>query len=107
MKRGQGLLHLFAYYAQSIAGRGWVVGGHPHFDEYARGMLTSPFAPDFFKLNEELTKRFPPRPVAGLGPGCMWLPPQEHAEQMASYRYTQARLAREAAVEARRLSPAA
>jgi hypothetical protein len=102
MKRGQGLLHLFAYYAQSIAARGWVVGGHPHFDEYARGMLTSPFAPHFFKENEELLKRFPPRPLAGLGPGCTWLPPQEHAERMAIYHRSRAR---EAAVE-RRLSAA-
>jgi hypothetical protein len=98
MKSGQGLLHLFGYYAQSIAGRRWVVDGHPHFDEYARGMLASAYAPDFFRQNEDLLKRFPPRPLAGLGPGCMWLPPQEHAEQMASYHRSRAR---EAAAERR------
>jgi hypothetical protein len=100
MKIGWGLLHLYGFYARSIACQRYIVRGHPTFDEFARGMLAAPFAPDFFKENEELRKRFPPRPLPGLAPGNIWLPPKEYAERMASYRYTQARLAREAAARA-------
>jgi hypothetical protein len=97
MKFGWGLLHLFGFYARSIACQNYVVRAHPTFYEFARGMLASPFAPDFFKENEQLVQRFPPRPLAGLGPSNIWLPPDEYERVMASYRYTQAGLAREAA----------
>jgi hypothetical protein len=106
IKFGWGVLHLFGFYAQSIACRNYVVRGHPTFDQFARGMLASPFAPDFFKENEQLLRRFPPRPLAGLAPGNIWLPPAEYAEQMASHLRSQARLAREAAA-GRRVSAAA
>ena len=72
MKTGGGYSHLFAYFAQSISGRDYVVSGHPPFEVYARGALASPHAPDFFKQNAALTKRFPPRPIYGLGPGLVW-----------------------------------
>jgi hypothetical protein len=90
MQVGQGLLHLFAYYARSLADRDWVVEGHPSFDEYARGMLASPHGADFFKRNKELMERFPPRPLAGLGVDNVWRPPED-AKTIHKGRRRQAR----------------
>jgi hypothetical protein len=95
MQVGQGLLHLFGYYARSLASRGWVLKGHPSFEEYACGMLASPHGADFFKRNKELMKRFPPRPLAGLDVGNYWRPPED--AEMASHRRS---VAREAAARA-------
>ena len=46
---------------------------------------------DFMKKNPELFKRFPPRHLDGLGPGLIWLPAKEHAEEMENYRRSKAR----------------
>ena len=45
---------------------------------------------DFMKKNPELFKRFPPRHLDGLGPGLIWLPAKEHAEEMENYRRSKA-----------------
>jgi hypothetical protein len=37
--------------------------------------MASEYAPDFIKKDEELQRRFPPRPLAGLGPALVWEPP--------------------------------
>ena len=34
----------------------------------------------------ELTRRFPPRPLAGMTPGAYWAPPKEYKDTLASYR---------------------
>jgi hypothetical protein len=93
IKRGQGLLHLFAYFARSIASRDYVVEGHPPFDVYASGMLASPYSADFFKKNEELKRRFPPRLISGLGPDNCSSPPEEHARTMKLHQRSLARKA--------------
>ncbi len=84
--KGGGAMHSVAWYARSLDDRNYDVLAHPSFDDYARGVMASEFAPDFIKKNEELQKRFPPRHLDGLGPGLQWLPPKEHAEAMESLR---------------------
>jgi hypothetical protein len=83
---GKDVRHIVARYARSLDDRKYDVLAHPAFDDYARGLMASEFAPDFIKKKEELQKRFPPRHLNGLGPGLQWLPPKQHAEAMASVR---------------------
>jgi hypothetical protein len=74
IKHGWGLLHLYGYFARSIAARDYVVTGHPPFDIFAQGVLGSPHCHPLMKENAELNKRFPPRHLAGIGPGLTWEP---------------------------------
>jgi len=90
--KGGGGPHILAWYARSLESRKYDVLEHPLFDDYARGVMASEHAPDFIK-KEHLLKRFPPRPVDGLGPGLYWEPPEEHARTMADYRRSEARAA--------------
>jgi hypothetical protein len=65
-----GLPHILAWYARSLAGRDYNFLEHPSFEDYACGvMATEKHAPGFITKNEEMRKRFPPRPLRGLGPG--------------------------------------
>jgi len=85
LKHG-GVDHLVAWYARSLDNRNYDVLEHPSFDDFSRGVMTSDFAPDFIKEDEKLRRRFPPQPLAGLGPGLQWLPEAQHAEEMESVR---------------------
>jgi len=92
LKRG-GLTHIVAWFACSLACRDYSVKDHPSFDDYARGVMASDDAPDLITRDEQLRKRFPPRPLTGLGPALVWEPPALHARTMASYRRSLARAA--------------
>ena len=81
-----GLKHLVAWFACSLACRDYAVEKHPSFDDYARGLMASEYTPGFVKSDGELQRRFPPRPLAGLGPALVWEPPAIHAKTMASWR---------------------
>jgi len=80
-----GLKHIVAWYACSLACRDYAVEKHPSFDDYACGLMASEYTPGFVKNDEELQRRFPPRPLAGIGPGLVWEPPAIHAKTMASW----------------------
>jgi len=69
-----GLPHLVAWFARSLEVGNYQWWLHPLFEDYARGVLASPFAPDFIKQDEQLRGRFPPTPLSGLGPGLIWSP---------------------------------
>src|SRR5262245_52405200 len=69
-----GLPHLVAWFAESLEAGNYQWWVHPLFDDYARGVLASPFAPDFIKEDEPLRERFPPTPLNGLGPDLIWSP---------------------------------
>ena len=84
--KGGGVPHILAWYARSLDCRNYDVLEHPLFDDYARGVMASEFAPDFITKNENLQQRFPPRLLKGLGPGLSWQPPEEHARTMESLR---------------------
>jgi hypothetical protein len=87
-----GVPHILAWYARSLEALDYNYLEHPSFDDYACGVMASEHTPDFIK-KEHLLKRFPPRPLDGLGPGLYWEPPEEHARTMADYRRSQARAA--------------
>jgi hypothetical protein len=78
---------LLKYYARSLESRGYDVQAHPSFYDYACGAMASEFnGLQQLKQDEGLRKRFPPRPLAGLGPGLIWEPPKIHARTMATLR---------------------
>jgi hypothetical protein len=68
--------HIVALYARSLAEHKYDVLKHPSFHDYACGTMASEFqGMDCMKKNPDLLRRFPPRPLAGLGPGLYWDPP--------------------------------
>lgn len=71
LKEG-GISHLAAWYAESLMRMDYDMDTHPSFDDYARGVMASPHAPDSIKQDQELRRRFPPNPLAHLGSGLVW-----------------------------------
>ncbi len=88
-----GLPHIVAWYARSLDCRNYDLQDHPSFDDYACGVMASDRAPDFIKNDETLQKRFPPRPLKGLGPGLVWEAPAPYRKPRVSYRPPRARAA--------------
>ncbi len=78
LKRG-GAMHILAWYARSLDCRNYDVLAHPSFHEYACGVMASDYAPDVIKTDEELRRRFPPRPLAWLNNALVWEPPKPSA----------------------------
>ncbi len=66
--------YIISLFARSLAAREFVVDGHPCFDDYVRGVLASPLMPAFLTDDPDLRRRYPPRPLAGLGSGLVWEP---------------------------------
>jgi hypothetical protein len=69
-----GVSHIVAWFAESLKALHYDTHVHPTFDRYARGVLASPYAPNFIRNDGYLAKRFPPRPLRGLGGGLLWRP---------------------------------
>ena len=74
LKHG-GADHILAWYARSLEHLNYDWRLHPSFDDYARGVMASKDCPYFVKDDEELQKRFPPRPLAYLNNAMVWEPP--------------------------------
>jgi hypothetical protein len=74
--------HILAWYARSLDGFDYNVVDHPSFKDYAAGVMASEIAPSFITEDPELQHRFPPRPLPGLRPGLMWLPPEKGDHRM-------------------------
>jgi hypothetical protein len=88
-----GLSTLVALFARSWEARDYNEE-HPVFFDYVCGVMASEhMGYPGIKEDEQLKKRFPPRPLNGLGPGLYWEPPELHAKTMASYRRSMARTA--------------
>lgn len=75
-RSGDRFLYIVALFARSLEARNYDLDAHPSFEEYARGLLASPYTPDFIKNEERLQKRFPAAPLDGLGAGAYWEPPK-------------------------------
>jgi hypothetical protein len=71
-----GLPRIVAWFARSLEALDYDFDRHPPFEEYARGVMASRYAPRFIKENTEMIKRFPPRILDGLGPCLYWDPPK-------------------------------
>jgi hypothetical protein len=71
---GGGIKQITALYARSLALFEYKVFDHPDFERFASGVMASPFAPRHILNDPALQRRFPPRALAGLGPGLIWSP---------------------------------
>jgi hypothetical protein len=74
LKPKGGIEYLWSEFATSLWLRKYDTFEHPPFELYARGVMASPLAPDFIRNDPQLQKRFPPRPLPGIGPGLVWSP---------------------------------
>jgi hypothetical protein len=80
--KGRGGVHYIeSVYARSLKAQNYDVGRHPSFERYACGALAYPYAPDFITQDEELRRRFPPRPLDGLAGGLYWDPPKSPGQR--------------------------
>ncbi|ERR1035437_7056282 len=78
MKLQGRLPKIVGLYARSLECRKYDLQEHPSFVDYARGVMASEYnGHSHMKEDEELKKRFPPRPLDGLGPGLIWNPPDQ------------------------------
>ena len=66
--------HLVVDFARSLEANGWQFNGHPSFEDFARGVLAARSSPNFTRKNAALLKRYPPKPLAGIGLGQVWRP---------------------------------
>jgi hypothetical protein len=74
--------HLVSCFALSWKGQDYDLDKHPSFSEFVSGVLASRYAPDVVKNDEGLRRRFPPRPLKGLGPGLCWQPDHEMSSRL-------------------------
>jgi hypothetical protein len=88
--------YVFHLFARSLDVRNYDIKEHPYFADYVSGVLWEAALPDselgtLPKAHQlpELKRRFPPRRLAGLGPGFYWYPPKEHADVMECLRESQ------------------
>jgi hypothetical protein len=89
----RGLMGIVGFYARSLSAQGYDVQKHPSFDDFACGLMAIETGWGIEK-DQDLKKRFPPRPLKGMLPFVIWAPPKEYAELVASYRRAQLREAR-------------
>jgi hypothetical protein len=85
-RRARGLTGLVGFYARSLARLGHDVRRHPSFDDFGRGLMAIDTGAWGIEKDENLKRRFPPRPLPGMTSGAYWAPAKEQEEPMASYR---------------------
>lgn len=66
------LHYIVSLLARSLEVRNYRPEGHPSFEEYARGVMASKLTPAFIREDAELLRRYPPKPLIGLGGGLIW-----------------------------------
>jgi hypothetical protein len=83
----RGLKGVVGFYARSLSRQDYDVRKHPSFDDFARGLMALAMEKGVWNLekDENLKRRFPPLPLAGMTPSAFWAPPEEYEEIMASY----------------------
>jgi hypothetical protein len=86
-RNARGLAGIVGFYARSLSRLNYDPQ-HPAFDDFACGLMAMAMESGVWGLekDENLKRRFPPRPFAGMTPGAYWAPPKEYEETMASYR---------------------
>jgi len=82
----RGLAAVVGFYARSLSRLDYDVQKHPSFEEFARGLMAMNTGLWGIEKDENLKRRFPPRPLAGMTPGAYWAPPKEYEETIARYR---------------------
>jgi hypothetical protein len=84
LKHG-GVDHILAWYARSLADQNYDVLKHPSFCDYACGVMASPDTHKRVREDEQLRKRFPPRPLDGLDRHLFWEPLKSRARKTNGY----------------------
>jgi hypothetical protein len=93
-RKARGLMGIVGFYARSLSRQGcglkrYDVDKHPSFNDFACGLMAINLG--IWGIDtEDLKRRFPPRPLAGMTPGAYWAPPEEYEEIMATYGRHQA-----------------
>jgi hypothetical protein len=72
MRFGGGIGGIVGYYARSLDIVQYVIEKHPSFYDFACGLMA--LKPAW--ADEELKRRFPPRPLEGLQRSYVWWPPK-------------------------------
>jgi hypothetical protein len=76
------LATIVSRYARSWQCCRYDIEQHPSFYDYACGVMASEFNGwPGLATDPEMLRRFPPRKLAGLGPGLMWEPPKARVEE--------------------------
>ena len=66
--------YIVSLFARSLAGLDYNYDKHPGWEEFACGVMASPYLASDYVDKAELSRRYPPRELPGLGPGCYWNP---------------------------------
>jgi hypothetical protein len=64
--------YLVEAYNYSLRSRDYRLEGHPDFETFARGVMASQWTPEQIRNDAELLRRFPPKPLPGLGRGLVF-----------------------------------
>jgi hypothetical protein len=96
-RAARGLTGIVGFFARSLRREGYGrrrydVCNHPSFNDFACGLMAIDLG-IWGSETEDLKRRFPPRPLAGMTPGAYWAPPEEYERIMASYCKEQRRAA--------------
>lgn len=67
-----GLASIVGFYARSLDANEYDFEHHPSFEDFARGLMASDSGFWGIEKDVEMRKRFPPRPLNGMGPGLYW-----------------------------------
>jgi hypothetical protein len=88
-RTARGLLGIVGFYARSLSRQScgrkrYDIDKHPSFHDFACALMAINVGVWGIET-EELKRRFPPRPLAGMTPGAYWAPPEEYERIMSSY----------------------
>jgi hypothetical protein len=82
-RRARGLKGVVGFYARSLSGQGYDVQKHPSFNDFACGLMTINTGGWGIEKDEDLKRRFPPRPLAGMT-SAFWDPPKRRPGRVAA-----------------------
>jgi hypothetical protein len=83
-RNARGLKGIVGFYARSLSRQDYDVRSHPPFDDFARGLMAINTGLWGIEKDENLKRRFPPRPLAGMTPAAFWDPPKRKAARFAA-----------------------
>jgi len=93
-RNARGLKGVVGFYARSLSRGGYGrrrydVRNHPSFEDFARGLMAINTGLWHIEKDENLKKRFPPRPLEGMTRSAFWAPPKEYEELQKEYEMLQ------------------
>jgi hypothetical protein len=92
-RNARGLKGVVGFYARSLSRLNYDVRNHPSFEDFARGLMAINTGLWGIEKDENLKKRFPPRPLVGMTRSAFWAPPEEYEELQKEYEKLQRRKA--------------